>query len=145
MAKDHDSGPRTVAEARRAVEESRERISGTLDTLEDRLREEKERIARKADVLRPVRERARARPLLALGLAFGAGFLIGRIGGGDNDNDEDEDYRPRRRSSLVRDLRNQLIGALIAAVADGVTHRISRLGPRESEPPLQSGDARPLT
>ena len=119
------AGPQSVAEAKRAVEESRERISDTLDTLEDRLRSEKDRLTRKADVLRPVRDHARARPLLVLGVAFGAGLLLGRLGGSD-DEDDDDDYEPSRRGgSLLRDLRNQLVGALLAAVAEGVTNRIA--------------------
>ena len=120
------AGPQSVAEAKRAVEESRERISDTLDTLEDRLRSEKDRLARKADVLRPVRDHARARPLLVLGVAFGAGLLLGRLGGSDDEADDD-DYEPspRRGGSLFRDLRNQLVGALLAAVAEGVTNRIA--------------------
>lgn len=132
-----DSGPQSVAEAKRAVEESRERISDTLDTLEDRLRSEKERLARKADVLRPVREQARARPLLVLGVAFGAGLLLGRLGGGDEEEDDEYDVAPRRRGTLLRDLRNQLVGALLAAVAEGVTNRIAGRASRparETEP-----------
>lgn len=136
------AGPRNVAEARRAVEESRERISDTLDTLEARLRREKEKLAKKADVLRPVREQARTRPLIVLGVAFAAGLLIGRLGGGSEDYDDDDlpPARRRRSGSFARDVRNQLVGALLAAVAEGVTHRIAgTFSAREPAPPGPDG------
>lgn len=72
--------PRNVEEARRAVEDSRERISHTLDSLEVRLLETRERVREKADLARPLRERTRARPWLAVGIAAGVGVLLGLVG-----------------------------------------------------------------
>jgi ElaB/YqjD/DUF883 family membrane-anchored ribosome-binding protein len=93
--------PRSVHEARRAVEASRARIAATLDELEDRLVEKKEMIQRKADVVRPVREAIRKTPLIAIGVAVAAGLLLGAMGGGDGDDDEDESgFDKRERKAL---------------------------------------------
>jgi ElaB/YqjD/DUF883 family membrane-anchored ribosome-binding protein len=70
--------PRTLDEARRAVEASRERISDTLNALELQLNNKKQELEAKVDVLRPVKRRVRARPLVALAIAFGVGVLLSR-------------------------------------------------------------------
>lgn len=95
---DTADSPRTVDEARDAVERSRQRISSTLDTLEDRIVEKKHELKDRADVLRPVRDRITARPLVAVAVAVGVGALLGRLGGGP---DADADVR-RGRSGRVR-------------------------------------------
>jgi ElaB/YqjD/DUF883 family membrane-anchored ribosome-binding protein len=79
--------PRTVDEARDAVERSRERISSTLDALEDRIVEKKHELKDRANVLRPVRERIVERPFTAVAVAAGVGALLGSLGGGDDDGD----------------------------------------------------------
>jgi ElaB/YqjD/DUF883 family membrane-anchored ribosome-binding protein len=80
-ASSHD--PRTVDEARDAVERSRQRISSTLDQLEDRIVEKKHEIQDRADVLRPVRERIAQRPFTSVAIAIGVGAVLGSLGGGD--------------------------------------------------------------
>jgi ElaB/YqjD/DUF883 family membrane-anchored ribosome-binding protein len=72
--------PRTVDEARDAVERSRQRISSTLDTLEDRIVEKKHELQDRADVLRPVRERIAQRPFMVVAVAVGVGALLGSLG-----------------------------------------------------------------
>ena len=84
--------PRTVDEARDAVERSRQRIASTLDALEDRIVEKKHELQQKADVLRPVREQVVQRPFTAVALAVGVGALLGTMGGSDADD------APRSRS-----------------------------------------------
>jgi ElaB/YqjD/DUF883 family membrane-anchored ribosome-binding protein len=74
--------PQTVGEARDAVERSRERISSTLDALEDRIVEKKHELKDRADVLRPVREQVLKRPFTAVAVAVAAGALLGSLGGG---------------------------------------------------------------
>lgn len=74
--------PRTVDEARDAVERSRQRISSTLDTLEDRIVEKKHELQDRADVLRPVRERIAHRPFVFVAAAIGVGALLGSLGHG---------------------------------------------------------------
>lgn len=73
-----DMEPQTVEEARRAVEASRERMSNTLSQLEHQIAEKKERLEAKVDVLRPVKTKVRARPLVALAVAFGVGVFLSR-------------------------------------------------------------------
>jgi ElaB/YqjD/DUF883 family membrane-anchored ribosome-binding protein len=107
------AGPRSLHEARRAVEQSRERISATLDELEDRIVETKQSIQRKADVVKPAREAIRKAPLIALGVAVAVGIFLGTRGGDDDDVDEDgwekserkalEEWRVRRRKMLLEE------------------------------------------
>ena len=70
--------PRTLEEARRAVAESRERLSGTIEQIETSLVTKKDELEAKVDVLRPVKKRVRSRPLAALVVAFGVGVLLSR-------------------------------------------------------------------
>jgi len=87
--------PQTVDEARDAVARSRERISSTLDALEDRIVEKKHEIQDRVDVLRPVREQIAERPLTAVMAGLAVGALLGALGGGD-----DDEYT-RRRSGRI--------------------------------------------
>ena len=82
------------ARARAQIEQTRARMSETIDEIEDVLLRKKEQIQDRLDVFAPVRER----PLPILGAALGAGLLLGFLtGGGDEEDDEDEeenyDYR----------------------------------------------------
>jgi ElaB/YqjD/DUF883 family membrane-anchored ribosome-binding protein len=94
--------PRTVDEARDAVEQSRQRISSTLDQLEGRIVEKKHELQDRADVLRPVRERIAERPFTTIAVAVGVGALLGSLGGesdrDDRNDRDDRDDRPRRPS-----------------------------------------------
>lgn len=103
-------GPRTVQEARRAVEASRERISATLEELEERIVETRASIKRKVDVARPAREAIRTAPFVALGVAVAVGLFLGTRGGDDDEEDEYfekserkalEEWRQRRRRMLL--------------------------------------------
>ena len=108
-------GPRTVKDARLAVEQSRQRIAATLDELEGRIVETKASIKRKADVVRPAREAIQKTPLIALGVAVALGLFLGTRGGGDDEEEEDgygfekderkalEEWRKRRRKMLLEE------------------------------------------
>jgi ElaB/YqjD/DUF883 family membrane-anchored ribosome-binding protein len=99
--------PRTVDEARDAVERSRQRISSTLDQLEGRIVDKKHELQEKADVLRPLRERIIEHPFTAVAVGAGVGMLLGVLGGGGNDDDEAvllrAGARPRARSGRMSD------------------------------------------
>jgi ElaB/YqjD/DUF883 family membrane-anchored ribosome-binding protein len=99
--------PRTVDEARDAVERSRQRISSTLDALEGRIVEKKHEIQNRVDVLRPVRDQVERRPFTAVAVAVGVGALLGSIGGRGT---EDEERQGRRdgKGRLSEDDRTEL-------------------------------------
>ena len=96
--------PRSTAEARRLVEESRGRISATLDAIEDRLDAKKEELKEKANVLRPIREQVRRHHWRSLGIAFGAGLLLAMMLGGE----EEEERERERFGPLDEDEREEL-------------------------------------
>lgn len=74
--------------AREQIEHTRQRMSETIDEIEDVLLRKKERLQERLDVTAPMRER----PLPTLGIALGAGLLLGVLTGGD----DEEDDRPAR-------------------------------------------------
>lgn len=95
--------PQTVEEAREAVERSRQRISSTLDALEDRIVEKKHELKEKADVLRPVRDQITARPFTAVAVGVGVGALLGSLGGGDDDRGTHRSRSGRERGRTISD------------------------------------------
>jgi len=108
---DGESEPASPAEARRAIEESRGRITATLDELEWRLQEKKAEVRRRLDVARPVRERVRADPWKAVGVALLAGVAAGFLLGGGKESErrpgraerrERREWRKERRERLRR-------------------------------------------
>src|SRR4051812_3432138 len=100
MSQPVETGPRTLQDARRAVESSRARIAATLDEIEDRIVETKQSIKRKADVVRPARDAIRKAPLIALGVAIAVGIFLGTRGGDDDDDEEDEYFDKSERKAL---------------------------------------------
>jgi hypothetical protein len=100
--------PRTVDEARDAVERSRQRISSTLDALEDRIVEKKHELQERVDVLRPVRDQIVERPFTALAVGLGVGALLGSIGGGGDDDGHEHHRSGRMRGGLSDDDRREL-------------------------------------
>ena len=81
------------AVARAEIQQTRARMSDTIEEIESVLVRKKEQVQnrfdRLSDILSPVRER----PLPAAGGAFGVGLLLGLITGG---SDDDHDDRPPR-------------------------------------------------
>jgi len=94
------AAPQTVDEARHAVERSRQRISTTLDQLEEKIVEKKHELQDRADVLRPVKDQIRERPFTAVAVGLGVGALLGSLGGAD---DERESRRGRGADSAMTD------------------------------------------
>ncbi len=68
---------------RSEIEQTRERMSSTIDEIESVLARKKEAIQDRLDVLAPIRER----PLPATGIAFGVGLALGLLTGGGDDSD----------------------------------------------------------
>jgi len=68
---------------RSEIEQTRERMSSTIDEIESVLARKKEAIQDRLDVLAPIRER----PLPATGIAFGVGLALGLLTGGDDSDD----------------------------------------------------------
>lgn len=142
--------PTTTDEARRAIEETRGRISATLDEIEDRIGEARENIKDKVNVARPIQNRMRANPLPGIGIAFGAGLVLGLLTGGeekegkpremlgDEGREELRRWRAERRDRLRERRRRrrgeaggpsfigQMAGAVTSAVIAGLMTRARR-------------------
>lgn len=93
--------PTSVSDARDQIFDTRERISETLDQIETRIVDTKQELRRKADVLRPVRERIRMDPWKALAIAAGAGLVLGLLVGARDDEEEPRHRRPHRSLALA--------------------------------------------
>ncbi len=96
--------PETTEDARRAIEATRGRISATLDEIEGRIGEAREKITARVNVVRPVRNQLREHPLAGVGIAFGAGLVLGLLTGGEEGREE----RRRRRGMLEEEEREEL-------------------------------------
>lgn len=84
------------AAVRSEIEQTRERMSSTIDEIESALARKKEQIQDRLDVLAPIRER----PLPATGIAFGVGLALGLLtGGGDDDDAEERDWHRTRSNA----------------------------------------------
>lgn len=113
------AGPRSVGEARVAVETSRQRIASTLDELESRIVEKKESLEERLDVTRPVRDYVRVRPVAAVGMAVAAGLLFGLLTGGSRDRKvEPRHLTAEDRAAIERWRRAQRKTMLEAADAE---------------------------
>lgn len=97
-ARTHAAHPAAVTSddpdlARRQIEQTRARMSETIDQLEGALVRKRERIEEKLDVMSPVRQKARENVWPALGGIFLAGLLMGYLTGDDDDDDDELDAR----------------------------------------------------
>jgi ElaB/YqjD/DUF883 family membrane-anchored ribosome-binding protein len=85
--------------ARARIAQTRARMSGTIDEIEDVLLRRKEQIQDRLDPFTVVRQR----PLQAAGAVFGAGVLLGLLtGGGDDDEDDDDAIHGFDPSAMYR-------------------------------------------
>lgn len=83
-------------DARADIEATRARMSETINEIEGVLVRKKEEIQNRFDLTAPVREN----PWPSMGIALGAGLVLGLLTGGDDDDDEDENgTRPPRYST----------------------------------------------
>jgi hypothetical protein len=76
--------------ARLQIEQTRARMSDTIEQIETTLLRKKERIEERMDVMAPVRRTARENPLPAVAGVFLGGLLLGWLTGGDDDDREPE-------------------------------------------------------
>ncbi|HET7322219.1 MAG TPA: hypothetical protein VFI96_06965 [Longimicrobiaceae bacterium] len=83
--------PSNPGGARDDIQRTRERMSGTIDEIEGALLRKKEEIRERFDLMGRVRER----PLEALGIALGAGLLLGLATGGSDEDEEDREASRR--------------------------------------------------
>jgi hypothetical protein len=81
-------GP-VVIDAKEEIQATRARISDTIDEIEGKILQKKERIEERLDVLAPVRER----PFRVLGAVFGVGLALGLLTGGGRDEDGEDEER----------------------------------------------------
>ena len=92
----HAATPGTIAQvddpeiARMQIEQTRARMSETIDQIEGALLRKKEEVQERMDVLSPVRRKARENPLPIIGGVFAAGLILGLLTGGDDDDDDDD-------------------------------------------------------
>lgn len=97
--------------ARREIEETRERMSETIDQIEGALLRKKDDVLRmkddvirkkediedRLDVLSPMRRKARENPYPIIGGVFLGGLILGLLTGGDDDDDEEDGPQPAVR------------------------------------------------
>ncbi|HEX6910017.1 MAG TPA: hypothetical protein VF142_06470 [Longimicrobium sp.] len=74
--------------ARMQIEQTRARMSDTIDQIEGALLRKKENIEERLDVMAPVRRKARENPYPIIGGVFLAGLVLGLLTGGDDEDDE---------------------------------------------------------
>jgi hypothetical protein len=83
--------------ARMQIEQTRARMSETIDQIEGALLRKKENIEEKLDVMAPVRRKARENPYPIIGGVFLAGLVLGLLTGGDDDEDDEKGPKPAVR------------------------------------------------
>lgn len=89
----HAATPGVIAQvddpelARMQIEQTRARMSDTIDQIEGALLRKKENLEEKLDVMAPVRRKARENPYPIIGGVFLAGLILGLLTGGDDDED----------------------------------------------------------
>lgn len=77
--------------ARAEIEQTRRRMSSTLDELGDALQRKKGQLQERLDLMAPVREN----PLRTVGMVFGAGLVLGFLTGGEEEEEEHDHRRMR--------------------------------------------------
>jgi ElaB/YqjD/DUF883 family membrane-anchored ribosome-binding protein len=120
--------PKTVAEARREIDATRERLAANLDRLGRHLGSKTDELRRRADIVRRVKQGAAARPLRSVGVAFAAGVLIGLWRGGRKRRAARATARvpaPPQEQSLLREVRSALINQIGTAVGSALATLIS--------------------
>ena len=130
--RDHGDASVDPEIARAEIEAIRARMSGTIDEIEEALLRRKERVARRLDLFRTIRER----PLASLAAAFAAGLILGLLTGGD----EGQEPAPVAARSGSRAERWEHRSRRLLRIAQEQERELERLraagGPREGAAPF---------
>lgn len=117
-------------EATRAeIEITRQRMSETIDDIEDVLVRKKNRVQERLDVLAPVRER----PLASAGVALGAGLALGLLTGGESEDGWSGGDRRRLADAEARAERWESRARRLLEIANEQEDEIERLSVRRGE------------
>jgi len=107
----HGTAPATIADvsdpelARLQIEQTRARMSDTIEQIEEALVRKRAQVEEKLDVMAPVRRKARENAFPLLGGVFLAGLVLGYLTG---ESDEDEGARPAiREFGMNQDVRGR--------------------------------------
>ncbi|HEY0024473.1 MAG TPA: hypothetical protein VGB24_16280 [Longimicrobium sp.] len=107
----HATAPGTIADvsdpelARLQIEQTRARMSDTIEQIEEALVRKRAQVEEKLDVMAPVRRKARENAFPLLGGVFLAGLVLGYLTG---ESDEDEGARPAiREFGMNQDVRGR--------------------------------------
>lgn len=111
--------------ARSEIEQTRQRMTGTLDAIEDKLVQKKTELQDRLDVLAPAREQ----PMLAAGLAFGGGLMLGLLTGGD----DSDDHRSGGRARVPRDTDAVDYWRERAETWESRSHRLMRIAQEQED------------
>ncbi len=132
MATELREHPRNTDDARDEIERTRARMSETIDEIEETLLRKRDDIRERLDV----GARLRDRPLAAVGVALGAGLLLGLLTGGagsdkrrereENERREREEDERRARDDEREELWEQRARRLLA-IGRKQQRRIDRL------------------
>ncbi|HEU0054325.1 MAG TPA: DUF3618 domain-containing protein [Longimicrobium sp.] len=96
---------------REEIERTRQRMSSTIDSIEEVLLRKKERIEERLDVTAPVRRAVRDNPWPIVGGVFGAALTLGWLTGGDER--EARVRKIRRATAAARKEREETRGAAV--------------------------------
>lgn len=140
--------PRSTAEARRAINETRGRIARDLDAVEDGIAAKKEKFSRKLRLHR-ARNGIRQHPWWSVAGGLGAGLVLGLLRSVTHKSEREktrarrEHQREERRKRLARHetgsgkarpsnghkgMGRSMLGTLGGAVAAGLADRVKRKG-----------------
>ncbi len=120
--------PRTIAEARDELAQTRQRISRDLDVIEMRLRNTADDVRDRLDVLAPARSRIRADVWTSLALAFGAGLTLALLTGRNRHG------RRRLPGRVLGGAARKLPGAILQGARLGLADRLREEWSGRAEP-----------
>src|SRR5438067_1937566 len=143
MAENFESAQSTVKEK---VEDVKNKAADVASGAKDRVANEIGHLgdqldARVNSLEEDVINQIRARPLLSLGIAFGAGVVLGQMFGGNSaDDDRSSRHRKRREPSFLQQqltgtVGKALVGSISGVIANEVKQRIAGAGVRTEQVP----------